>query len=222
MIIQKPLKLILFFIPICFVAGCRFSPSNEDIVNWLRQNCADTNARWIVEPKYEQLAVFQGTNILYMINHHNEIILRNLKGDSLNTGMTENPDMIFEKEGLWVIIKNGAKMCFNARTGRYFDASKYRYISISDSVLRVKKDGKYGFVDYDNNELVPFIFDDASVFINGRASVKKNGLWGVINKSGEQLLDCTYQSPLQFSADLMYSYINGKKYGSTQEGKKCV
>lgn len=49
-----------------------------------------------------------------------------------------------------------------------------------ENYAAVKKDGKAGFIDIDGKELFPFEFEETRSFDQGRAWVKVDGKWGVI------------------------------------------
>lgn len=50
-----------------------------------------------------------------------------------------------------------------------------------------KKDGKYGFIDFDMQKVSEFDYEDASTFKNNIAFVKKNNKWKMINENLESL-----------------------------------
>ena len=58
-----------------------------------------------------------------------------------------------------------------------------------DYILTSVKAGElllYGFIDWDNNVVIPFVFEDAEPFDhNEYTSVKLNGKWGIINRKGQ-------------------------------------
>lgn len=53
---------------------------------------------------------------------------------------------------------------------------------------------KYGYIDQNGNQVIPFLFDDAFPFLfDGKfATVKINSKWGIINRKGNQLVPCIY------------------------------
>ena len=53
-----------------------------------------------------------------------------------------------------------------------------------------KKDGKYGFINKQGQEVIPFIYNEAWYFSEGFALVEKDGKWFYINKQGECVKDC--------------------------------
>jgi len=55
----------------------------------------------------------------------------------------------------------------------------------ANTLFLSKKDNKYGFVDKSKNVVVEYIYDDATEQnSNGYAAIKKDGVWGSINKAG--------------------------------------
>lgn len=60
-------------------------------------------------------------------------------------------------------------------------------------------DGLYGYVDYDENVVIPFQYEDAGDFSEGFASVKKDGKWGYVNKDGELAIPFSFASAEPFS-----------------------
>lgn len=65
------------------------------------------------------------------------------------------------------------------------EEKKVSDILTSNTVFLSKKDGKYGYVDKSGNVVVSYIYDDGTEQnVDGFAAVKKDGLWGSINKAG--------------------------------------
>jgi len=62
-----------------------------------------------------------------------------------------------------------------------------KYKVISDGLISVKQNGKWGFMDENDNTVIPFIYDDVTDFSNGLAHVKLNEEWFYINKKGERV-----------------------------------
>ena len=51
----------------------------------------------------------------------------------------------------------------------------------SDGFIRIKQNGKYGFIDENISVRIPFVYDWASKFVSGIAAVKKDNKFGFIN-----------------------------------------
>ena len=55
----------------------------------------------------------------------------------------------------------------------------------ANTLFLSKKDGKYGFVDKSGNVVVDYIYEDGTEQnAQGFAAIKKDGVWGSINKAG--------------------------------------
>lgn len=64
----------------------------------------------------------------------------------------------------------------------------------SEGMSRVKKGGKYGFVDATSGkEVISCKYDEAANFSDGLAWVSRPGFYGFVNKSGEEVLPCDYK-----------------------------
>ncbi|HEX8548687.1 MAG TPA: WG repeat-containing protein [Cytophagaceae bacterium] len=66
--------------------------------------------------------------------------------------------------------------------------------TMSTGVIAAKKGGKWGYVNTRNEELIPFIYDEAGPFENRFAIVKSGDLYGVINKNGAMVVKPEYTS----------------------------
>jgi hypothetical protein len=60
----------------------------------------------------------------------------------------------------------------------------------SEGLIEIKgsSSNEWGFIDVNNDLIIPFFYEKAHSFQNGLASVKKNGRWGFINKEGEEVI----------------------------------
>ena len=131
-----------------------------------------------------------------------------------------------------IIIPNPEKdifICYSQNTRTILNASNERLFEKYDdvepielknivsilgyekSVLKYKKDEKYGLVDFQGNETVKNIYDSIENLqgAEGKFLVSKEGKYGVINLNGTVLVNCEYDS---IKSDGYYSentkYIN--------------
>lgn len=75
----------------------------------------------------------------------------------------------------------GLTACESTRGPRYQNVRSY-----SEGVAPVQtNNGKWGYINTQNQLVIPARFEDAKEFKDGRAAVKLNGRWGFINKRGE-------------------------------------
>jgi len=56
----------------------------------------------------------------------------------------------------------------------------------------VKLNGKWGYINEKNETVIEFKFDEAKSFSENVAVVNENGLWGVIDHTGEFILSPQY------------------------------
>ena len=77
-------------------------------------------------------------------------------------------------------------------------------------LTRVKKDGKYGFTDENDNTKIPLIYDDVEFFSEGLAVVKRNDKYGFIDKNGNTKIPLIYDEAEYFSEGLAEVKKNGK------------
>lgn len=74
-------------------------------------------------------------------------------------------------------------------------------INLVDGLLCLRRDGKFGYIDYTGKEVIPFEFEEAGNFEFGIAFVKKNGTYYAINRRGE-IMNLNH---------LVTAYYNSKK-----------
>ena len=71
--------------------------------------------------------------------------------------------------------------------------------------------GMYGYIDTNGQIVVPAEFDRAYEFVNGLASVQKDGKWGVIDTAGNEVIPLEYDISLDFFGDVAIASKTGKK-----------
>ena len=86
----------------------------------------------------------------------------------------------------------------------------YNVHKFTDGLARAYHNGKCGYVNLDGEVVIPFIYDVSPVvFRNGYASVKRDGLVGVIDLAGKVTSPIKYKSIMPFSKfGLTEAYIN--------------
>ncbi|MDB5221869.1 MAG: repeat-containing protein [Chitinophagaceae bacterium] len=92
---------------------------------------------------------------------------------------------------------------------------KYPY---HEGLAMVKSNNKYGFVDANNIEVIPLIFDDGIGFINGLSEMKYKGKYGFINSFGNIIIPFIYDIEnendrmnngiMRLILNKMYGFIN--------------
>lgn len=82
--------------------------------------------------------------------------------------------------------------------------------SFKDGLCRVKKDGKWGYINTDNNPVIPIKYDFIEHFdSNGLVQVVLDNKWGYINKYNTIVLDIIYDYVDVFIDGLCNVSLNG-------------
>lgn len=83
----------------------------------------------------------------------------------------------------------------------YDEVKKGIGFNFYDGLLLAKKNGKYGYLDMNGKEAIPFQFERVNNFANGVATVKYNGEYYKINTKGQMLKHVDMELALQKSFD---------------------
>lgn len=119
---------------------------------------------------------------------------------------------------------NALLLCFNGGTGEKLDCSGYSavYPFLKNgrvNLLKVKKQGLYGIIDWNGNTLAPFEYDTIGAYVlpkevarfNGFYPVKKKGLYGFIGADFNTYIEPQFEE-MEFSNGVT-SQIRVKKSG---------
>lgn len=84
------------------------------------------------------------------------------------------------------------------------DSRKYDWQDdfIHNGFVKVKLDGKFGFINEDDEEIVSCKYEYADDFYDGMAKVKSEEGWGFVNEDGEEIISCKYEYATSFSDGL--------------------
>ena len=91
----------------------------------------------------------------------------------------------------------------------------------SEGLAPAGKDGIYGYIDKNENEIITFEFEDALPFSEGLAPVKKDGMYGYIDKDGKEVIPFEFEDALPFSQDLA-PVKKKEKYGYIDKDRKVI
>ena len=99
--------------------------------------------------------------------------------------------------------------------GHYYGKYDWRDDFIFNGLIKVKLDGKYGFINKDGEEIIPCKYEDADNFPDGLVKVKSAEGWGFVNENGEEIIPCKYEDACAFSDGLArvqskegYGFVN--------------
>ena len=88
--------------------------------------------------------------------------------------------------------------------GNGCDYGKYDWQDnfIWNGLIKVRLDGKYGFINKDGEEIISCKYEYAGAFSDGLARVKSAEDWGFVNENGEEIISCKYEDAGAFSDGL--------------------
>ena len=74
-------------------------------------------------------------------------------------------------------------------------------------IAKVKKDGKFGYINTSGEEVAPCIYDEIQEFSEGFAKVRMDRKFGFINTHGELVIPCVFDSnlPPDYKSNIDYS-----------------
>ncbi|RPI17512.1 MAG: WG repeat-containing protein [Ignavibacteriae bacterium] len=111
--------------------------------------------------------------------------------------------------------------------GRFISSYKYEgpvnYFEISEGLIAVSVNCKWGFIDTLGNEVIPFHYDYAESFYNGLAQVEIDGHYGFIDHSNNIIIPVKYEyAPYIFKDDLESVNLNGKSGMVDRNGNEII
>ncbi len=141
----------------------------------------------LVDFKYEVLQKIQDTNVV------EAKILKENKSELYG----KNMDKVFSINNAYIYKRDNYIEVYSKEETKYFDLEGKELTSQeifkNNKLFAKKSDGKWGFIDKQNNVVVEYIYDKVTEFNSyGFAGIKKNNKWGVINESGDVILEPIY------------------------------
>ena len=150
---------------------------------------------WLFEP-YEggELPANQVVPVVDLMCHPQSYVLCDVYGNVIMDTVTARGSYV---EGTYInghyrIATSEDTAFVFANTGTQISWSYHGAGSFSDGYAPVKKYGRWGYIDEMGNEVTDFIFTDATELNHGRAYVKYNGVYGILNlkealEAGEEI-----------------------------------
>lgn len=189
--------------------------------NSMKVGFIDPQGQWVIEPKYEQAEPFsQGMAAVkengkwgyispagaYVIEPQFDraFSFRNNRAPVYESSQSKVKEYFINPKG---------EKVFEIQTGE-----NGWYGDFVEDRLLVCKEGKYGFLDPEGNEAVPFIYDEAYDFNQGLALVYKDEKYGCVDKNGKEIVPVTYEAVLPINEDRIIAYTMSEKY--TENGPK--
>lgn len=108
---------------------------------------------------------------------------------------------------------------------QYFTLEEYCILGeiyAYEGMIRVYKDGKWGFIDMNGNEVISCQYDDIDEFSEGLVRVKKDDKYGFIDQKGNEVVLCQYQSLGRFKKGITFAEKDDKYGFIDQKGRVVV
>lgn len=88
----------------------------------------------------------------------------------------------------------------------------YEYVGEVDEygLREVQTNGKCGYINQNNEEILPIIYDSVGSFSEGLAAVEKDGLYGYIDITGKFVIPLSFDLAYGFSSGIAKVKRNGK------------
>lgn len=215
------LCLVLAAILLCGCAPKREAPAayEGDVLaiagvktgNSMKLGFIDPQGQWVIEPKYEQSEPFsQGMAAVkengkwgyispsgvYVIEPQFDraFSFRNNRAPVYESSQSRVKEYFINPQG---------EKVFEVQVGE-----NGWYGDFVEDRLLVCKEGKYGFLDPEGNEAVPFIYEEAYDFNQGLALVCKDGKYGCIDKTGKEIVPAIYEAIMSISENRIIAYTN--------------
>ena len=102
---------------------------------------------------------------------------------------------------------------------------KYKFLNPIDNegMILAQLNEKFGYIDIKQNILIPFEYDDLSVFSEELAPAKKNGKYGYINRKGELIIPFQYDDERHFYKSGLSEASKAGKWGFiNKKGEQVV
>ena len=136
----------------------------------------------------EMAGVIDRTGKLLIDTKYKEIYIPNQSKDVFIAYLDDNNYKIFNKDGEEILKDYEDVSCL--------ETSEPTELVFEKNVLRYKEDNLYGLIDLNGNKITEPIYEKVSSLTNkpGNILVKKEGMFGVINSKGEEIIPVKYNS----------------------------
>lgn len=91
-----------------------------------------------------------------------------------------------------------------------------------NGIAKVKKNGKYGFIDTEYNVVIPIKFDNLGEFSHGLAAAQKGKKWGFIDIEGEYQIAPTFTEVEKFNSKGLAAVMIKYKWGVIDTAGKQI
>jgi len=150
------------------------------------------------------------------INYYEDVKVYELEENSTDANKILNNELVEITQG--VISETNSKKSYikvwTEEGYKYFETNgqekSSKDILTNNNLFLSKQNGKYGFVDKEGKVVVNYIYDDAREQNDfGYIAVKKDGLWGSLNKNGNTVVETKYNLEDNLVIDFIGEYHLG-------------
>lgn len=147
-------------------------------------------------------------------------VIQKLDKNNIVQAMVGNVLELYSKEMNNIVSMENGKIEINDEYIKVYSNNQTTYVSndgtlktnfeiFNNNIFASEREGKWGFVNKDNNVVVDYQYDKVTeVNELGFAGIKKDGKWGVIDGKANIILEPTYKIPEQNGEP----YFTGKYY----------
>jgi len=147
-------------------------------------------------------------------------VIQKLDKNNIVQAMVGNVLELYSKEMNNIVSMENGKIEINDNYIKVYSSNQTTYVSndgtlktnfeiFNNNIFASEREGKWGFVDKDNNVVVDYQYDKVTeVNELGFAGIKKDGKWGVIDGKANIILEPIYKIPEQNGEP----YFIGKYY----------
>lgn len=176
--------------------------------NGAKSGIIDLNGNIIIPFDYDEILIeYNQVDKNYLNKHYIRVVDAGKSGviDYQNNIVVpiENDWVSFWPNDQFFLMRDKAYGLVGQGGEVYLPLNKYDHFDVLCQGLRVaaKKD-QFGYIDAEENRVVPFIYENSKTFQYGIGALQKNGLWGGIGLNNEIKLPFEYAEPLDFKCGL--------------------
>lgn len=123
-------------------------------------------------------------------------------------------------------VSDGNSWGFTDNSGKsIIPFGKYVFLNLMDEkgMIFAQKGSKYGYIDINQNIIIPFEYDELSLFSNELASAKKNEKFGFVNRKGLVVIPFQYEEESSFGNNGIAMVKTNDKFGFiNKSGKEII
>lgn len=155
-----------------------------------------------LELKYDSIQRVQDTKIIQAVKGQNNVT--ELYSNSFKK-ICEIENINIEKINNYLKVFNEKELYYFNQDGKEVQTNN---VYPDNTIFASKnKDGKWGFIDKNNNNVVDYTYDRVTeVNKYGFAGVQKDGMWGVVNQDGKIIVQPKYTIPNEIEPQFIKNF----------------